>query len=379
MLTKPASVLHCDWLQLHLKRLDKLSTHFHRHYTVKKLDFSTRHFALIEEFYVMNRRVATLTSKPLSGILDPDSYLVKFDNWVLYDKRFREIVSDFLRLNEFEFISCSRVDFCADFNEFFNGMHPETFIRKYMYRKFLKTGKAKGVRPTFDQGKDKHIYSGLKFGSNLSEVTYYLYNKSKELREVKMKPWIVKSWRAGGLKVAEDYNDHTSDVWRLEFSLKSGTKLLVNALTGEFDIFATMEIIKSEYMAKCFSILCLKYFTFVWNDGQVRKDRMRALKLFDLKRGIEVLVDTVNMKDSTRSDKIFIKKLHELNNEMRGRDFFMSVEMDKYKHTIISEKHLESWAMKKGINTDLNAVLIDVKTAELPLLHRSYTDTGVSP
>jgi hypothetical protein len=350
MLTKPAPVLHCDWLQLHIKRVDKIKTKFHSRYVVKRLDFKTRHFALIEEVYQMDRRIATVTSKPLSGILDPDSLIVKFDNWVLYDKNFRFIVSEFMRLNDFIFIGCSRVDFCADFNTFANDMKPENFIRKYMYRKFLKTGKAKGVRPTFDQGKDRHIYSGLSFGSNTSEVTYYLYNKSKELREVKMKPWIVAAWEKAGLRISVTPDEPDNDVWRLEFSLKSGTKLIVNKDTGEFDIFATMEVIEEKYISHCFFVLYCKYFTFVWNDGQVRKDRMRTLRLFDGERGNEVLVDTTNMKDSKRSDKIFIKKLHELNNELRGRDFFMSVDLDLYKETVIRDRGLVNWAMWKGLN-----------------------------
>lgn len=343
MLTKPAPVLHCDWLQLHLKRVDKLKADFHPRYRVKTLDFSTRHFKLIQEIYYNNRRICTITSKPHSGILDPDSLIVKFDNWLLYDKSFRPQVNEFISLNGFYFIACSRVDFCADFNVFDNGMHPETFIRKYIYRKMLKEGKARNIRHTFDQGAHKHESSGLKFGSNLSEVTYYLYNKSKELREVANKPWIVATWVKGGLNTSVD-------VWRLEFSLKSGTKLLLDESTGEVNLFASLDILKREYISKCFFVLYQKYFQFHWNDNKSRKDRMRLIKLFSFTPCDDVLIDTTHMRDGDRATKIFIKKLHELNNEMRGRDFYMSIEMDKYKEILIHDTGLNSWAMHKGLN-----------------------------
>lgn len=314
----------------------------------------------------MEKRIATITSKPHSGILDEDSLIVKFDNWVLYNTRFSPIVEDFIKLNNFYFISCSRVDFCADFNEFNNNMNPKDFIRKYMFRKFLKTGKAKGVTPKFDQGEKEHLWSGLKFGSNLSEITYYLYNKSKELREVLHKPWIVETWIKGGLRTPTDPSDRDNDVWRLEFSLKSGTKLIASEETGEIDLFLTLDIMKADYIAKCFYLLYQRYFCFVWNDGQCRKDRMRVLKLFKHEPVLDILVNSEKMRDATRSDKIFIKKLHEMNNELRGRDFFMSIEMDKYKQTIIEDTGLQSWAMYHGLHVPNNTHIYNIKDSEVP-------------
>lgn len=343
MLTKPAPVLHCDWLQLHIKRVDKINHAFHHRYKVKKLEFGTRHFKLIEEIFIGERRIATLTSMPHSNILDADSLIVKFDNWVCYDHNFRHIVNEFLKLNGFYFIACSRVDLCADFNLFANGMHPDKFIKKYIYRKLLKEGKARKVRHTFSQESTRHDEEGLSFGSKLSEITYYLYDKTKELNEVVYKPYIVEAWRKGGL-------DLDAGVWRLEFSLKSGAKLLVNSETGEFDLFATLKIVEKDYILKAYSVLYFKYFQFVWNDGQQRKDRMRQLKLFEFSRCSEILVGAMGMKDADRSKKIFIKKLHELNNELRGSDFYMCEYGEEFKKRIIDDGGLQTWAMLRGLN-----------------------------
>lgn len=349
MLTKPAPILHLDWLQMQVKWVDSFTPEFHRRYSVKTLEFGTRHFKCIQEVYVAHKRVATLASHPHSGILDPKAMLLKFDNWVCYDVHFERIVHEFLKLNNLDFISMSRLDFCADFNEFDNGMHPAKFIKKYVARKCLKTGKARKVRPTFSQGASEHIFEGLKFGSNLSEVGYYLYNKTLEMKEVKWKPWIFKCWEIGGL-------DTSKDVWRLEFSLKSGSKLLEDHVEGEVDLFVSLDTIKAELLAKCFFALYMKYFQFVWNDGKSRKDRMRPLKLLRHNFYGLYLVNAAKMSDADRSKKIFIKKLHEVNNELRGRDFFMSVEMDKYKATVIEDAHLQTWAMNKGFNVGCDPV-----------------------
>lgn len=343
MLTKVAPVLHLDWIQMQVKWVNKLEPVFHRSYEVKTLEFGTRHFKCVQEVYLLKKRIATVTSKPHSGILDPDAILVKFDNWVCYAVNMRKIISEFLSLNRFEFVSFSRVDFCADFNLFDNGMHPDKFIKKYIYRKLLRLGRSPHAALHFKQGQKTHIMKGLKFGSNLSEVTSYIYDKTLEMETVKWKPHIYKSWIKAGLNVEQH-------VWRLEFSMKSGAKMTENTETGELDILLTMKLLEPDYIYKCFYKLYEKYFSFVWNDGQVRKDRMRPVKLFKYIYSPEVLVDAEGLRDADRSKKIFIKKLHELNNELRGRDFFMNVHLEQFKQLIISESMLETWAMHKGLN-----------------------------
>lgn len=342
MLTKVAPVLHLDWIQMQIKWQKKTEPVFHRMYEVKTLDFGTRHFKVVQEIYLLKKRIATLTSKPHSNILDPDAMIVKFDNWVCYAVNMRKLVVDFIECNNFEFISFSRVDFCADFNVFDNGMLPPNFIRKYIYRKCLRLGKSPNVAHHFSQGKKEHITKGLKFGSNLSEVTAYVYNKSLEMEVVKWKPWIFHSWQLGGLDVKQD-------VWRLEFSMKSGGTLIVNKDDGTLDLFLTLDLLDFKFMHDSYFVLYQKYFQFVWNDGQVRRDRMRKIQLFNFVPWNEILVHASEMKDANRSKKIFIKKLHELNNELRGRDFFMSIYGDQLKDTIISDASLQSWAMKKGM------------------------------
>lgn len=346
MLTKPAPVLHCDWLQASVKWGPGSMRQFANFYTVKKLNITTRHFNRIEEVYIGKKRIATVTSQPCSEILDKDLTIVKFDNWLLYANQFRKVVSEFFSMNGLEFISISRIDFCGDFNEFDNGMLPDKFIKKYIYRRFLRKGRTPHVTHHFGQGKKEHYEKGLKFGSNLSEVTAYIYDKSRQMETEEWKPWIYMAWKKGGLDVERK-------IWRIEFSVKSGGILKANTDTGELDLFLTLQVIESEYIYKCFYKLYERYFSFVWNDGQVRKDRMRLLKLFKYIYSPEVLVHAEPLETANRSKKIFIKKLHELNNEMRGAGVYLNIYMDEFKTKLIEDAKLQSWAMKHGLNNHI--------------------------
>lgn len=342
-MTQPAPVLHLDWLQMSVKWVSKSKARYAPLYEVKKLPFSTRHFKIIEELYINKKRICTITSQPCSEILDKDLIIVKFDNWLLYDNSFRKRIYEFLEANKMIFISFSRVDFCADFNFFDNGMKPDKFIKKYIYRKCLRLGRTPSVAHHFGQGKDEHVEKGLKFGSNLSEVTAYIYNKTLEMNNVHWKPYIYLAWKKGKLDVEKD-------VWRVEFSMKSGGVLKVDTESGEIDLFLSLELMQEAYIQKCFYKLYEKYFTFVWSDGQVRKDRMRKIKLFKYIYSPEILVNAEATEDANRSKKIFIKKLHEMNNEMRGKDFFMNIYMTEFQTKLIEDAKLQSWAMKKGLN-----------------------------
>jgi hypothetical protein len=343
MLPKPAPLLHCDWLQCSIKWVHQSIGYFSPFYRYKRLEFSTRHFKVVEELFVNDKRIATITRCPCSPILDPLMAIVKFDNWVLYDDAKHEIILGFFQRNGIDFICLSRVDFCCDFNVFDNGMIPDKFIKKYVARKFLRKGKTSQVAHNFGQGKNEHYEKGLKFGSNLSEVTAYMYDKSREMKEAHWKPYIYMTWIKGGLDIARP-------VWRVEISVKSGGLLMVNTVDGLIDIFLTLQVVHDDYIYKCFCILVERYFTFVWNDGQQKLSRMRVLKLFNFAKQSEVLVKAEQTEDADRSKKIFVKKLNQLNNELRGIDFDMNIQMQAFQRKIIEDSHLQSWAMKNNLN-----------------------------
>jgi len=340
--TQHVKVLSIDWLQINVKRSIYNKGSFHASFKVKNLPLGTRHFALVQELYQNERRVATVVSKPHSPLLDPLMILVKFDNWVLYGHDLPTYVKQFMTLNELTFQNISRVDICADFQEFTNKMKPQNFIHKFVRSTCIKFGKCSKFRAVGSQVGSVHVFESLKFGSNLSEISYYLYNKSKEMKEVKWKPWIAERWKKGGF-------DPDKDTWRLEFSIKSGAKEMLNQDTGETRLLASLEILEWKILNISYNILRHHYFRFVWNDGQKKKSRMRELNLFTGDWTKYTIIDCDGKHDATRATKIFIKKLEEVNQELRGQDFQLAIAAHDLKQQMITSRGLEGWAMRNNL------------------------------
>lgn len=92
------------------------------------------------------------------------------------------------------------------------------FIKLYTGGAMWKIGAAK-MQAWGEEFSDGIHYHALKFGSTSSMVSTKLYNKTLEMAQVHVKPWIVESWVKAGL--LHDEQD-TTPVWRLEFSVQSG-------------------------------------------------------------------------------------------------------------------------------------------------------------
>ena len=306
------------------------------------MPYSTRHFKIVEEIYSNGKRIATVTRQPLSHIIEPDTVLIKFDNWVLYTFDMHKFVPEFLSRNALTFKSISRIDLCADFQTFNNGMLPSTFIRNYLYGKYLRLGKTSISNAHFKQINTDLHFNALKFGSNLSDVSTYLYNKTLEMNSVKWKPWIAEKWLQAGFSTDKD-------TWRLEVSIKSSNKLVCNIDTGEVNILNSLDVLKDNYTRLFYGTFRDKYFTFVIKDTQVKKNRMLRIPLFSDSFANYKIVQGDKMIDATRSDKIFIKKLEQVNQDLRGQHFNFNMDINSLKEQYIGITGLEMWASYKGL------------------------------
>lgn len=340
---KPAPILNCDYLDCHVNFLSGKQGIYPSQFKVKKLPHGTRHFSIIEEIYTGKKRIATIRRVPFSELLPKELVLVKFDNWVLYRYDNFAFATKFFRECGMIFRNFARVDFSLDFQQFENGMSPELFIKRYLTGSILKMGKAAKFRVVGTQNEKQHLFESLRFGSMLSELSYYIYNKTKEMNQVKWKPWIADAWDKNGFDVEKD-------VWRLEFSIKSGSKILLNEETGESKIIHSLDSLKRNEMKVIFDTLRDKYWQFVWNDGQVKKGRMRKLKLFKPNEFNFQLFELDSHQDATRSTKIFIKKLEETATELRGHDIEGVFAASMLKNKLIHDYGLQSWALAKGIS-----------------------------
>lgn len=280
---------------------------------------------------------------PFSELLPKELVLVKFDNWTLYAHSPFQLATKFFRECGMQFQNFARLDLSLDFQLFENGMKPDLFIKRYLTGSVLKMGKAAKFKVVGTQSDSQHKFESLRFGSMLSELSYYLYNKTKEMEQVKWKCWINNAWEQNGF-------DLTQDVWRLEFSIKSGSKLLVDVESGESKIIHSLESLQPDNMQVIYEVLRDKYWQFVWNDGQQKKGRMRKLKLFAPCKYNFQLCELDSHKDATRSTKIFIKKLEETATELRGGDMEGVFAANFLKNKMISDFGLQSWAIVKGIS-----------------------------
>lgn len=193
---------------------------------------------------------------------------------------------NFMRKYGFEYQTTSRLDICLDFNHFDNGDNPANFIRDYFGNIYTKVH-----QPRFStHGKDKKdhkSFNSVKWGAPSSSISTKLYNKSLELQEVGEKPYIRQRWEECGLNTF-------SDVWRVEFSMKSQYKSMVrfddvDTETGEIqdtilDIniltFADREFLRFTFFAIADFYLDFRYIEYTRNGFLKRKYDCKRKILF---------------------------------------------------------------------------------------------------
>jgi hypothetical protein len=208
-----------------------------------------------------------------------------------------------------------RIDLAIDFNYFAYGFHPGTLISNFFNNKFLKVGMTKYIINGNQEKFNKTHY--LKFTKKECNVDVYLYNKSKELREVKNKPWIVETWKRAGLDISKD-------VWRLEFSLHNPRFIVRDNKTGITNRFNWLMLDNKEYLNTVINSLINKYFDFRRNTYIKDRKAMPKVQLFMGINDTTITWDRSPSIESDKADKLFLKKLGLLNDEVR--DIYTDIE-----------------------------------------------------
>jgi hypothetical protein len=276
---------------------------------LKSTGLQTRQFRIVETLFFKNKPVATIQRNPHSNIIDPLTILVKFDNKFLYQNALHIAVSTVLSECNFRIHNISRMDVCIDFTTFIDIRRPETLIRKFASNTVRKLTKSKFTISGMHIKKNSFEY--IRFGSRTSNICYYMYNKTREMAEIKLKPWIQDLWKLNNMV-------GKSDVWRLEFSINNLNQSIFSKKTGEINIINSINIFEDNNYVELLNALICKYFRFKCGKIKSNVSRMNELCLFPQ------LCEKKNLKyvsfkmESSRSDKIFIKKLVQMNNEMRN-------------------------------------------------------------
>lgn len=203
------------------------------------------------------KELATIAFEPYSSVLHPRSVIIKLANEVLY----REDVFSFgrwlLEVLDVEYRGITRIDLSYDCNYLKNQLKPSTLLSNYIRGSVIKKGCQKqfylngeqryniNKATTIENHSLGHQWSGITWGKRSSGIQCQLYNKTKELREVKDKPWIREAWKAAGI-------DENKEVWRFEIRIAQVGKELKDLKMDEKIILSDSLIRDKESVQQLF-------------------------------------------------------------------------------------------------------------------------------
>lgn len=296
------SVVSIDWLQCLCKVNDiqKCSNLFitssqtnehgnHNTYSLKDNGEYTIGYENHRMIYLGKVHMATISWCPKRSNVCETNASIKLSNNLLYTNQWHFILGDILNALGWSLKGITRVDIACDLNHFLHGVRPECFVQRYIKgrnssyircgsNKFSLYGEkfAKGTRIDY-----------IRWGSRSSGVCTYLYNKSKELREQKYKPWIIDRWRSAGLDI--------KNVWRVEFSINSSGRGLKDIETGLIHTLFVDDLFTSQQVVSIFQSYAKRYFNFKQcGNGcpKLVKD-MHTVELIDLSQASSMIPTTL--------------------------------------------------------------------------------------
>ncbi len=347
-------VLNIDWLQLYCTGIisDVVG------YKIERMEYSTRVFKFIDVISLNGKKICTATHTPFSSVLERDMVIIKFENYLLYEKDLFLVVDNLLKDFNLTCKSISRLDIAADFNTFYKKGNVQDFLNAFLENNVRKIGKANYKLQGCQNG--SHIVDYLRFGGNASEVSAYIYNKTKELNEKKMKSYIVDMWRSSGLDV-------DAVVWRLEFSVKSSAIKMLDKQSGDLEDISLENIKDKCFREKMFLALYEKYFCFRTNTGKTNVTREKKITLFKNNFADTERYFVRGLGDASRADKIFIKKMEQSNCELREIKKYYREQENNILFDFIVEKGLEDYYLQK-IKGELTDRLIAYKVSQSVLI-----------
>lgn len=317
------------------------------YFSYKLESFGTRCFSRFFRVRMPNAEGGTdefaeIQATPYSSILPEYAVIVRFVNRALYLPDFWELADRLLRDNIFACEGISRVDICADFNDF-AALSPLALIEGFAAKRYRHIGRGIGALYFNHEVKQKEYgvhYTGLSFGTHSSDAHVYLYNKSFELLTQGDKPWIRDIWRNIGLDERH--------VWRLEVSIKrSGLKFRDRKSKEEKQIDVESIYDDSE-LDKIYHTFVQKLFAFIVNrKGITNITREPRLVLFDAKptydRGA-----IRNLSAGNRMERILIKSLYQLADTYRGAYIYdAKAQAQAFAEKLAAATGLYSWLQDK--------------------------------
>ena len=300
MSPKVSNILAIDWLQMTFKGALNFYEVKNDLFEVNILEKTTSEFKFVADVYFLKVKFFSCCFGPKSEILPPDMILTKVYNECLYTENYIHVLQLFEQIYSLKFNNITRFDICLDFISFNKQYKPENLIKNYLSQKIIKSGKTKFY--CIGENNQALNFSYLRFGMKSSVINTYLYNKSLEMQENTTKPYIMDNWN-------KLINPNNSDVWRLEFSVKS-PKLELRDEYGSIEYkFTHYDDMNLTNLKVLFQVLTENHFCFYANDGKVRKDRNRKLNLFNFENTELVKHLNYTKSDGSKTDKLLINRI----------------------------------------------------------------------
>lgn len=345
---------------MHLVSIDWLSVYCDcsgmapaKDYIFDREPYGTSVYADMYTIYLYGKEIAILTCNPRSSALKKGTGVLKILNPILYQIGLDRIIYDLLDTCNIRPLNISRLDLCADFNHFEGYTDMQRFFQDFLNIKLWKIGAAKykvcaNKAPEFDNDyfkliglqSSRHTYQYLRFGSKVSKVSAYLYNKTQEFRDVKRKNYIAEAWAANDI-------DESKEVWRLEFSLKGDGIKFVNRETGEWQPKNLEMVLDPIQRTQLYNALYLKYWDFRINDGQKRKDRMKHANLLPIESSILQPVVISGSDVTDREQKRMISAIERTYDEVRMKRQTRNEEIEGSIQQLVNFCGLSSWHAEK--------------------------------
>lgn len=343
-------VISIDWLQLYLHDSNEpninlgIRYNLLQNYEFELLPYSSRQFKQVWNVYDMDGDLyAVIQRQPFSNIISRDGAIIKLANRELYKSNMTEKLMLFLSRYGFTIKSISRLDVCFDSTRLHGQLTHKKLIHGVQQGRYLKNnqGQAKWNFEVITASNKPLECNSCSFGSASSPVKAKMYNKTKEMNEVKDKPYIREIWVLNGL-------DTECDVWRIEISIKADMTNVVKLSTGE-TFRLSLELLKQQSdIQDIFYTYAQKYFAFKINDGKANKSRMKDLQIFPTERIVTAMPIRITLQnETTRADKMFLRKLHKIKTELREIDDEDRKDIVRVTKTFCIAKGLSEYYIKK--------------------------------
>lgn len=260
------------------------------------------------------RYCADILAVPRSTMLNSNIVLVKIHNRFLYSQNYIKLLYNICDTFKLSIKGLTRLDLCYDCNSFHGGLKPHKFIKefvtaefdspRYIYKVGAKQFRVYGGKSVSSATK----FSGIEFGSGKSSKRCYIYDKTRELAEVKDKPWIRQYWQENGL-----ISDEKTHVYRAEISIKCDGMDLLNMSTGELFKLSPEYLQSQPSIEKLFHFYAARMFRFHRKGKHTRVRDYDRIELFENSPIITCKPKKVCVNaDTGRTEKICVSTLSKL-------------------------------------------------------------------